>query len=334
MNKVAGLSDKERRELFQETASRMGTTNAIVEKDFWVVWVLDKLFSHDKLSKILMFKGGTSLSKIFGLIERFSEDIDLILNWDLLTEEDPYSDRSKTQQSRFNKLINEKAQEYIRDELLPVVVKTLKVHCSCQIKKEDGFSIDIQYPALFSDTAILPHILLEIGPLALWIPSDEFEITPFAAQEFPTLFEQPKCKVKAILAERTFWEKATILHQEANRAEDKQIPLRYSRHYYDLAMMADSDVKVKALADLGLLTSVVEFKQRFYTCNWAKYEEAKPGTFRLLPPEFRYKELKKDYRAMQNMVFGERVDFEQIVSVLKNLEEEINSLERKKDQQP
>ncbi len=94
---------------------------------------------------------------------------------------------------------------------------------------------------------------MEIGPLALWLPSSEFEITPFVAKEFPNLFEQPTCKVKAILAERTFWEKATILHQEANRAKNKSIPPRHSRHYYDLAMMAKSDIKEKALADLDLL---------------------------------------------------------------------------------
>jgi hypothetical protein len=129
------------------------------------------------------------------------------------------------------------------------------------------------------------------------------------------------------LAERTFWEKATILHQEANRKEDKKIPPRHSRHYYDLAMMALSDVKEKAFSDLELLTSVVEFKQRFYASGWAKYEEAKPGTFKLLPPEFRYKELKQDYKAMQNMIFGKRIDFTEIISILGKLEKEINLLE-------
>jgi len=81
MDKIAGLSITERSELFSETAAQRGMTPAIVEKDFWVTWTLDKLFSHPDLSRILMFKGGTSLSKVFGLIERFSEDVDLILDW-------------------------------------------------------------------------------------------------------------------------------------------------------------------------------------------------------------------------------------------------------------
>jgi len=325
MNKVASLSERERRELFLETSSRMHITNAIVEKDFWIVWVLDKLFIDKKLGEILMFKGGTSLSKIYGLIERYSEDIDLILDWDLLTKENPNKPRTKTQQSKYSKSINEKAKVYINDELLPKISEILTPYCNCKMK-EDGYSIDIQYPAIFRDKSLLPHILLEIGALAMWCPSGEFEISSYASQEFPELFDRASCKVKAILAKRTFWEKATILHQEANRVQEKKMPLRYSRHYYDLAMMANSEVKNEAILDLKLLKSVIEFKQRFYTCNWAKYEEALPGSFKLIPPDYRQPELKKDYNAMQSMIFGKRIELRKIFSILKELENEINRL--------
>lgn len=325
MNKVAHLTDKERRDLFSETASRMHTTNAIAEKDFWVVWTLEKIFTDPRLSKILMFKGGTSLSKIYGLIERFSEDIDLILNWNLLTDEDPQEVISKNQQDKFNKALNVKAEEYIQNELFSMVVGLLSPLCTCKISDDDKLKIEIHYPVLFADSTLLPAVLLEIGPLAHWFPTSEFEISPFAAQQFPDLFETSICKVKAVLAERTFWEKVTILHQEANRSEDKKMPLRYSRHYYDLAMMANSEVKEKALNDLTLLNSVIEFKQKFYPCNWAKYQEALPGTLKLIPPEFRYKELKADYKAMRNMIFGDYMEFEKIIEILKKLEKEINS---------
>ncbi len=132
--------------------------------------------------------------------------------------------------------------------------------------------------------------------------------------------------MNAILAKRTFWEKTTILHQEANRVEGKLIPSRYSKHYYDLAMMAKSEVKKEALDDIGLLEDVAEFKKKFYACAWAKYDNAKVGTLKLLPPEFRYKELKDDYRAMRNMIFGKYIDFEEIIETLRELEIEINSL--------
>ncbi len=324
MDKVANLPEENRNELFSETARQMQTTNAIVEKDFWVVWTLDKLFSDDRLNKILMFKGGTSLSKVFDLIGRFSEDIDLILDWELLTGENPYADRTKNKQTKFNTQINEDAKKYIADELLPIVAEILEPHCICKIDENDGFSINIQYPSLFSDPALRPQILLEIGPLASWSPFANYEISSFVSQKFPQHFEHTWCKVATIVAERTFWEKATILHQEANRAENKKIPLRHSRHYYDLAMMATSDVKDKALANLELLEGVVSFKQRFYSSAWAKYEDAKIGTLKLLPPDFRYRELKEDYISMRNMIFDKYIEFDEIMSILKELEDEIN----------
>lgn len=326
MNKIANLPKQQRSELFSETATLMKTTNAIVEKDFWVVWTLNKIFSDDRLNKILMFKGGTSLSKVFNLIGRFSEDIDLILDWRLVSNENPLNDQeSKNKQVKFNEQINENAKAYIKDELLPIFSEILSPLCTCSIA-EDGFSINVKYPNAFDDSYLRPEILLEIGPLASWLPSDSFEISSFAAQKFPQVFEKSNCTVNTIVAKRTFWEKATILHHEANRPSDSTMPTRYSRHYYDLAMMAQSKVKNEALADLNLLQNVVEFKQKFYPRTWAKYEEAVPGTLKLLPPEFRLDSLEKDYKAMQNMIFDKQISFEEIIEILENLEKEINKV--------
>ena len=331
MNNVAKLSAEQRNELFKETASLMKTTNAIVEKDFWVVWTLNKLFSDERLNKILMFKGGTSLSKVFNLIGRFSEDIDLILDWREVTNDNPLHEQpSKTKQVKFNEQINENAKVYIKDKLLPIISEILASECSCEFDVDDkgNYFVNINYPSTFKDEALRPKILLEIGPLASWLPSASFEITPFVATEFPHLFKQAKCIVNAVVAKRTFWEKATILHQEANRTVDKKIPLRHSRHYYDLAQMAQSPVKDEALRDLKLLEDVVIFKQKFYMSAWAKYETAKVGTFQILPPEFRYKELKSDYDSMKSMIFDKYLAFEEIISILQDLENEINTLKR------
>jgi len=324
MNKIANLKEKERSELFSETAVHMSTTNAIVEKDFWVVWTLDKIFNDNRLNNILMFKGGTSLSKVFDLIGRFSEDIDLILDWRLISKGDPLKEHpSKNKQVKFNEEIKEKAKVYIKNELLSIISEVTSPLCSCSIE-EDGFSINVKYPSAFHDDYLRPEILLEIGPLASWLPSDSFEIESFASQHFPQVFERSKCEVNTIVAKRTFWEKATILHHEANRPEDSVMPTRYSRHYYDLAMMAILGVKDEALLDLELLENVVEFKQKFYPRNWAKYEEAIPGTLRLLPPEFRLDSLRKDYKAMENMIFDKYITFEEIIDILTKLENEIN----------
>ena len=326
MNKVANLPKQQRSELFLETATLMKTTNAIVEKDFWVVWTLNKIFSDDRLNKILMFKGGTSLSKVFNLIGRFSEDIDLILDWRLISKVNPLSEQeSKNKQVKFNEQINENAKVFIKDQLLPIFSQILSPLCTCSIA-EDGFSINVRYPNAFDDSYLRPEILLEIGPLASWLPSDSFEISSFAAQKFPHVFEKANTTVNTIVAKRTFWEKATILHHEANRPVDSAMPTRYSRHYYDLAMMAKNEVKEEALADLELLKNVVDFKQKFYPRNWAKYEEAVPGTLKLLPPEFRLDSLEKDYKAMQNMIFDKYISFDEIIGILENLEKEINEV--------
>ena len=325
MDSVANLPDNERSELFLESANLMGVRAAIVEKDFWVVWVLDKIFSDEKLRKILMFKGGTSLSKVFDLIGRFSEDIDLILDWREVTKEDPQIDRgSKNRQDKFNKRINKEAVVYIKNEMLPAVSKIVSPLCRCEIDSDNPYNIKVTYPSAFKDGYLRSEILLEIGPLASWLPFGSFEIKPYAARYFPDIFKRAKCKVNAIEAKRTFWEKATILHQEANRSLDKPLPPRYSRHYYDLAVMAKGRVKKEALADTKLLEQVVSFKQKFYPASWAKFEEAKPGSFKLLPPNERINDLKKDYRAMEHMIFDKALTFDEIIEKLKNLEYEIN----------
>jgi len=325
MDHVASLSSSERSELFSETAAKRGMTPAVVEKDFWVTWSLSKLFGEAELSRLLMFKGGTSLSKIFHLIERFSEDIDLILDWRVLTDEDPEEDRSKSKQKKLNEEINEKALAYIKEELLKKISNCIAPICDCSSVDEDPNALDIRYPAAFEGGYLRPQVRLEIGPLASWVPYAEYTIRPYAAEEFPEVFEKPACIVKTIKAERTFWEKATILHHEANRPESSPQPPRYSRHYYDMAKMASADVKDTALADMSLLESVAEFKQRFYPRPWARYDLAKPGTLKLVPTGHVLKSLKVDYRAMRDMIFGECPDFDDVLLKLQQLEDEINS---------
>lgn len=324
MDRIASLSSRERSDLFSETAVKRGMTPAVVEKDFWVTWTLGKLFDHAELSRQLMFKGGTSLSKVFNLIERFSEDIDLILDWRVLTGEDPEAERSKSKQQKLNKEINEKAQAYIKKELLPKITECVSHVCECRSVEDDKHALDIRYPAAFKDGYLRPEVRLEIGPLASWVPFAKYTIRPYAAEEFPEVFEKPDCEVKAIKAKRTFWEKATILHHEANRPKSSPQPSRYSRHYYDVAKMASAEVKDAALADMALLESVAEFKQKFYPRTWARYDLAKPGTLKLVPTGHVLKSIKDDYRAMQDMIFGEYQDFDDILSALQNLEDEIN----------
>lgn len=126
--------------------------------------------------------------------------------------------------------------------------------------------------------------------MAAWTPSEEIQIEPYASQYYPFVFSSLGTRIRTVKPERTFWEKITILHQEANRPESKPMKPRYFRHYYDIYRMLSTSVKESAFNHLDLLNKVVEFKKKFYPVNWAKYDEATPGTLKLLPLEYRLTE--------------------------------------------
>jgi hypothetical protein len=324
MDHVARLAVRERSELFAESAARMGTTPAVVEKDFWVSWVLCCLFADTQLANWLMFKGGTSLSKAYGLIQRFSEDIDLVLDWRTVSEADPLAERSQTQQNKLNAAIEAKAVRFIAGDLLGRIRAVLGELCVCEVEANDTHVINVRYPAAFPDAYLRPEVRLEIGPLAAWLPHELRRVSCYAAEQFPAVFTQRNFEVRVIRAERTFWEKATILHHEAHRPAGNLQPARYSRHYYDLARMAASPVRAAALADFDLLAEVVAFKRRFYPRGWAHYELAVPGSLSLVPHGEVLKAVEADYRAMQGMIFGSALAFQDILLELTGLESEIN----------
>lgn len=334
MRNIAKINENDRKALFHNTAAKMGMTDAIVEKDFWVCYMLDYLFHRSAWKDNIAFKGGTSLSKAYGLIERFSEDIDLILDWRVLGYgiNEPWQERSNTKQDIFNKEANARAEVFLRDTFLPALLADLTAElgkkANCFIDDNDPQTVKIVYPNSFLDSSILQEIRLEIGALAAWTPVKEAIIVPYSAQVYERLFVQPATEVLTVLPERTFWEKVTILHREAFRPEERPFPSRYSRHYYDLYKMMNSSVKDSALADNDLLERVVKFKDKFYRCPWAKYDLANRGTMKLLPPDYNMFKLRADYEHMQNMLFGEKPTFDEIMNAMAKLEVEIN--ERKK----
>jgi hypothetical protein len=215
---------------------------------------------------------------------------------------------------------------YLRDTLCPQLRKLFVTnpYVEVTVSEVEELTINIRPPSAFSLEALRPDVKLEIGPLASRVPSRDAIIRPYAAEEFPSYFDDPDCKVIAICAERTFWEKATILHQQAHRTS--KMPKGYSRHYYDLVQMMDFPVYASALADLELLEDVIRFKKRFYPCSWAEYDLARPDSFRLLPTEAGIKELEQDYRQMRPMFFREPPAWPDILDKLATLEQRINEL--------
>lgn len=332
MRNIARLSENDRRELFRNTADKMGLNDAIVEKDFWVCFTLDYLFRRCPWRNSITFKGGTSLSKAFNLISRFSEDIDLILDWRVLGygKDEPWEKRSNTKQDAFNKEANARAEIFLAEQFCPTIKTEISRELGCEaniyIDEKEKQTVIFAYPHLFTNASTLQVIRLEIGALAAWTPAKIAKIEPYAATYYPKIFEQKKSAILTVAPERTFWEKATILHHEANRPEHLEMPQRYSRHYYDLYRMSMTPVKDVAFARVDLLKTVVDFKMKFYPRAWAKYPEAVPGTLKLIPPEFRFVALAADYEDMRDMLYGDVPSFDAVMEVIRELEKEINSL--------
>ena len=335
MDKVAQMDRSDRADLFSETAALMGLHPVIVEKDFWVCWLLKQLFTIEKLSGMLVFKGGTSLSKCFNLIQRFSEHLDIAVNFEKLgfsDAKDPrQTDLSHTKRAILLKEMLQTCRNYIVDQFLPVLNASIQEKLSendwqFQVDSVDGNIVEFEYPASLKTGLdyILPRVILELGTHAEPVPNENYDIQPYAAEYFPKLFTQPKCSIATVVARRSFWEKATILHAEYHRPLDNPMPLRYSRHYADVAQMGKSEIVDEAIRDIDLLKKVTTHKDMFYHCGWARYNLAVPGSFHLTPPQERLSVIKRDYRDMTAMFFDEPPDIEDILHQLSVLERQIN----------
>lgn len=326
MNKFYLKSKDDLRVLITNTARKKNIAEAVVEKDYWVTYFLDYLFNENKWKEYFTFKGGTSLSKCFEIIQRFSEDIDLILDWRVLGYDklEPWLIRSNTKQDKFNKEINEKTERFLKEDFLTELIKDFSQEdFEFEIDSLDLQTILFSYPKIFDSNYLSQTIRLEIGSLAAWTPATNISIIPIIGDAYANIFKE-KTNIRTVSVERTFWEKATILHHEANRPESSKMPHRYARHYYDMYKIANSKYKDKAIKDKELLRKVIEFKMKFYPRKWAKYEDAMDNKLRLVPDKFRFLELENDYKAMSEMIYGEYPSFEEIIKILKELETEIN----------
>lgn len=335
MDTFARLAREERSELFRLTADQMGIHPVNVEKDFWVCWLLKHLFTIPAFAGWLVFKGGTSLSKCFNLIQRFSEDIDLAVNFERLGfigARDPRrADLSRNQRQVLLDEMMEQCRAYVAGAFLESLRERVRSILgdggwSLAVADADPNTVEFAYPPAIELRLayIQPHVSLELGTHAEPIPHGSFSIKPFVAERYLARFAEPSLSVEAVVARRTFWEKATILHAEYHRPLDRRMPARYSRHYVDVFMMARSAIRAEAIGDMGLLANVVTHKDRFYPAAWARYQEARPGSFHLMPRDERLADLRADYQSMRTMFIGEAPDFEEVLGELERLEKEIN----------
>lgn len=260
MDDVARLPTDDRAALFGETGAGRDVANTIIEKDFWVCWSLKRLFGLPKgTTATLVFKGGTSLSKAFNAIRRFSEDIDLSFDRSELGytgERDPDKEGiSKKQAARLIDDLVSDVEQHIAERLLPAlraaIVEQLgeptESEWSLEIDAGDAQTVNFHYPTALPTAEyegmayITPRVKFELGARGDPWPTEEKVIRPYAADDYQDFFTDPDTSVTVLSARRTFWEKATALHAEAHRPAGSPTPLYFSRHFYDLAMLLETD---------------------------------------------------------------------------------------------
>ncbi len=338
MSRLAELSREERGVFIQEAAARLGLLPVIVEKDYWVCWLLGRIFADPRWEPHLVFKGGTSLSKVFHAIPRFSEDIDLSVSPALLGHPEIELDEAPSKsmrQKRFKQLQMECA-EIVAGRLRGDLEAIAHSHLGQRSEGGDWFRYEVDprtdSPVLWFDYEstlpaaggyIVPAVKLEFGSLTDQRPVGRHTITSMLADALPELKEQDE--VVAMEVERTFWEKATILHAEYHRPTAQSIGERFSRHYSDLAALWKQPAGAAALARLDLLGRVVLFKSRFFGSSWAHYTEVESGKLRLAPPSHREAELRQDYAKMEPMFLVPPVKFHEVLETLRKAENSINA---------
>jgi len=343
--RVIAASPEDRRGLFLATANRLGTPLQNVEKDFWVTWVLDLLFNgRDAGEPRLLFKGGTSLSKAYGLISRFSEDIDITVFREDIGQDIEVGDleglSGKQQRIRLD-AIKQACQAYIQGVLKKRLNRQIEA-----VFREAGVALAdipvvhdpddpdqqtllVRYPSVSTDANeyVKPTVKIEAGAKSALDPHRSATIQPYVADDMPAT-DLVVPDVVTIDAERTFWDKIVILHGlrrwHDNRGALRQHGHRVSRHYYDVFKLIRSPVGQQAVSDHALALDCARHALMFFNSADLDLLHARPGSFAITPTPEMVDALKRDYQAMAGMIFGEQPDFAEVIKATRQLELAIN----------
>ena len=321
------VSITEMRAIFTKIAGDVGIRFDMIEKDYWVSWVLNQLFLDPKTASVLLFKGGTSLSKAYNAIYRFSEDIDLLLDLREVSDENESFEKSRSRNAinTFKAKIGKNTAAYVNDFLRPRIQDRLGEYCKLETG-EDPCNLFISYPGVFaSDSYIRSSIKLEIGAVAEGTPFIFRKIRSYVAQKLPQLPEK-LADIPTVSIERTFWEKITILHYLHFLPEDSPMPLRHSRHFYDVFMLANSQYKQALFEGRYLLDSIVSFDRKFYPKRGVDYDVMNLKTLYLTPQSGRIKDLQNDYAMMREMIYGQPPTWNELSEFIYTLQEKIRAI--------
>ncbi len=326
------LDTGERADILRTAAARSRSSAVVLEKDIWVCWALDALFSMPDPHP-MAFKGGTSLSKVYGVIDRFSEDVDITLDYRAFDDGfNPFADgASRTATRRFSERLRDRVASHVRDAVAPALNDAARrlapdgrydIHLG-----EDGETLRFAYPSAVDapDSYVASEVLLEFGGRNVIDPNERHAIVPDMAALTDGL-DYPAATVTVLSPARTFWEKATLIHVACHRRQLANKPDRLSRHWFDLMCLAAHDIGRTAIADRNLLVDVVRHKKVFFHAGNANYDRCLDGRLRLVPDDHQLPALQSDYDAMRaaRIVGDGALDFDHLMGEIHNIQTQIN----------
>lgn len=338
---VIAAADAERRDLFLGAAARLGTAVQNVEKDFWVCWTLDALFNGlPGGGPRLLFKGGTSLSKAFGLISRFSEDIDITVFRDDLGQGVEAADldglSGKRRRARLD-AIRDACQSYVAGpltaqftEVAAAAIPAGRFRLEADPDDKDGQTLLFWYPAVTAAEGnyIRAAVKIEAGAKSALDPHTAATVTPYVTADLPDL-DLAVRNVTTVQPERTFWDKVIILHGLRQwydrRNELRHEGQRVSRHYYDIHRLAQAGGAQAWQADHGLASDCATHARLFFGSPDLGLDTAAAGTFTLTPDGAMHEALGRDYAAMSGMIFGDIPPLDTVLASVAALQEAINA---------
>ncbi|MGJ8592686.1 MAG: nucleotidyl transferase AbiEii/AbiGii toxin family protein [Aquaticitalea sp.] len=325
------LSEEDRRIAINQVSSKTGLLPVAVEKDLWVMIALQAIFSTE-IAKHLVFKGGTSLSKAWGIIERFSEDIDLAIDRSFF---DFKGDLTRSQVKNLRKAsckyVDEKFPEILKKALLDNGVSEFKLSVTeFEESDTDPLALELRYNSLVEKQDYLqPRILIEISSRSLIEPYENKELSSVISEIYPDQkFIDKPVIIPTVTPTRTLIEKMFLLHEEFQKPKNRKIRSeRMTRHLYDISRLMETEYLEKAIEDKELYDTIIAHRNKLTKVSWVDYDTHKYKTLNFIPPAEVIDEYEKDYLAMkESMFYGKTESFENLIKKLKELNDRINNI--------
>jgi predicted nucleotidyltransferase component of viral defense system len=328
------LPDNEKIEIINQMHEETKLPQVIIEKDLWVTAVLRALFALS-YAENLSFKGGTSLSKCYNLIERFSEDVDVAINrefFGFLGDTFTIKQISKDLRKATCKFIRNNLQFDLARQMetdgIPADLFSVKMNIT-PITTIDPEKVFVEYKSVFNASPYIKNtVILEIGGRSMKEPIEKVGIQSFIDKHFSqATFAEKPFEINVVVPERTFLEKVCLLHEEFSKPSEQVRVERMSRHIYDLARMIDTSIAENALKNSDLFQSIVAHRRMFIAMKDFDYDTLSPATLNIIPPKEVIAKWEDDYNKMQTMIYGKPLSFNDIIEKITQLNDKIKRLE-------